>query len=517
MASLYINGELPDNGKLLVSLESATCLALVSFIDPPLTVFVTPPTTQGDSESPLDILFTCPPDLILSYLDNLPLPAALCRPPVVTLDDGISSVAGLSAVLRKIIQVCPKNKRGLLGFRESCLAAPFETSPFVWFCEVGMLRGDESALAQLELHLSLPIRIHNAGKYKELLEEGSRYTEGPHFLLTDIVCAVGISIILQRFPVGTITSYPNIESWLMRVKVDQGLSSVLELFEALPLKHIPDDNGPMISPISSLYKRDPLRCKSRHNNIFTQQADIDSSLNLLSSIKMMEVNKVHIISLPDSMPLPDVPSSRKERKTQQIQSFISAALGVCREGDIVVDFCAGSGHVGLALASCLPPTVQVVLLDAKEGSLTRAREKVAELGLNNVWLIQANLGYFTAQFQVGLALHACGVASDLMLHKCLEKGANIILCPCCYGSIKPNETLKYPQSEKYRETGLSQDGFIVLGHCADQETQQGERSMLAVDTDRCLAAAEKGYRVELLKMEPITCSTRNNLIIAVKE
>lgn len=514
MTSLYIEGELQEDGKLQVSLESATCLALVCFISPPLTVFVIP-IRSGSDNSP-DILFTSPPELTLSFLNNLPLPAALCRPPVITLNDGISSVAGLSAVLRKVIQVCPKNKRGLLGFRESCLAAPFETSPFVWFCEVGMLRGDESALAQLELHLSLPIRIHNAGKYKSLLEEGSRYAEGPHFLLTDIVCAVGISVILQRFPDGTISSYPNIESWLLRVKVDQGLSKVLGLFKALPLKHSTNDE-PMASPISSLYKRDPLRCKSRHNNIFTQQADIDSSLNLLSSVKMMQMNKIQIIPLPDSVPLPDVPQSRKERKTQQIQSFISAALGVCREGDIVVDFCAGSGHVGLALASCLPPTVQVVLLDAKEGSLTRAREKVAELGLKNVWLIQANLGYFTAQFQVGLALHACGVASDLMLHKCLEKGANIILCPCCYGGIKPNETVKYPQSEKFRDAGLNEDGFIVLGHCADQATQQGERSMLAVDTDRCLAAAEKGYRVELSKMEPVTCSTRNNVIIAVKE
>lgn len=103
MTSLYIEGELQENGKLLVSLESATCLALVCFISPPLTVFVIP--TRSDSDNSPDILFTSPPKLTLSFLNNLPLPAALCRPPVVTLDDGISSVAGLSAVLRKVMLV----------------------------------------------------------------------------------------------------------------------------------------------------------------------------------------------------------------------------------------------------------------------------------------------------------------------------------------------------------------------------------------------------------------------------
>ena len=42
----------------------------------------------------------------------------------------------------------------------------------------------------------------------------------------------------------------------------------------------------------------------------------------------MQMNQMKIIPLPDSVPLPDVPQSRKERKTQQIQSFISAALRV---------------------------------------------------------------------------------------------------------------------------------------------------------------------------------------------
>lgn len=510
MSCLYIEAEREEENRLSLSIESAACLALAVYLDSPVSIFILPLTSSPR------VLFTIPSDMKLESLDKPTPLASLCCLPVITLDDGISCVAGLSAVLRQIAKESPEEGSALLGFRNSCLAAPSETSPFVWFCEVAVVRGESNALDRLEHHLSLPVRVHNAGKYKTFMSENGRFVEGPHFLLTDIVLAISVNILIQRLPEGTLNNYPLISSWLSRVTCEKDLNSVLNLIEVLPLDEEISPGKFTNRPLASLYKRDPTRYKPRHK-IFTQQSEIESCLEIVSSVKMMDISRLSIAPLPSFVPLPDVPSSRKERKSQQIHSFISAALKVIREGDIVVDFCAGSGHVGLAVASCLPPSCRVILLDAKEGSLTRARQKVAELNLNNIWLVQANLGYFSANFNVGMALHACGVASDLVLQKCLDKGASLVLCPCCYGGIQTNDKVKYPHSQEFRETGLTERGYIVLGHCADQSGVQGERSMLAVDTDRCLAATEKGYKVELTKMEPLTCSTRNNLILAVKE
>ena len=51
-------------------------------------------------------------------------------------------------------------------------------------------------------------------------------------------------------------------------------------------------------------------------------------------------------------------AGRAERKRRQLQSLATLALQVAQDGDVVVDFGAGSGHLGLLIA-VLNPTCQV--------------------------------------------------------------------------------------------------------------------------------------------------------------
>lgn len=46
---------------------------------------------------------------------------------------------------------------------------------------------------------------------------------------------------------------------------------------------------------------------------------------------------------------------------------------------------------------------QVILIENKEESLVRARDRSAQLGLTNIGFIQTNLEYFTGNFNIGVS------------------------------------------------------------------------------------------------------------------
>ncbi|XP_026517376.1 glutathione S-transferase C-terminal domain-containing protein-like, partial [Terrapene carolina triunguis] len=93
-------------------------------------------------------------------------------------------------------------------------------------------------------------------------------------------------------------------------------------------------------------------------------------------------------------------SDRALRKQQQLNNLVSMVTKLSKPGDVIVDFCSGGGHVGIVLAHMLP-SCQVVLIENKELSLVRAKDRSDELGLHNIWFIQANLDYFKGTFNIG--------------------------------------------------------------------------------------------------------------------
>lgn len=63
-----------------------------------------------------------------------------------------------------------------------------------------------------------------------------------------------------------------------------------------------------------------------------------------------------------------LPPARARNKRQQVENLAVFLRRLLRPGDVVVEFCAGSGYVALPLA-CLFPQCTFVLLDKKEPSL----------------------------------------------------------------------------------------------------------------------------------------------------
>ena len=86
----------------------------------------------------------------------------------------------------------------------------------------------------------------------------------------------------------------------------------------------------------------------------------------------------------------------------------------------------------MPLAAMLPHCT-VTIVELKARSLEIARGRAAAAGLTNVRFVCGDLGAFDEPFDVGLALHACGTASDLVLRACVAARACFVVCPCCTG------------------------------------------------------------------------------------
>lgn len=131
-----------------------------------------------------------------------------------------------------------------------------------------------------------------------------------------------------------------------------------------------------------------------------------------------------------------VPADRGARKRDQLLNiFLFVAPFLRRKPDaVVVDFGCGGGHQSLPLAHHFPDA-RFVLVDAKRRSLDVARRRADAAGLANVRVVEGRIEDFDEPFDVGIALHACGAASDFAMEKCVAARAAYVVAPCCVGKI----------------------------------------------------------------------------------
>ncbi|KAK1130995.1 hypothetical protein K0M31_017298 [Melipona bicolor] len=496
-------------------------------------------------------------------INKIPYPAISCELPIIVVNES-SCIAGLCAVLRKIIKEvvaeCPTHYcRKLLGFKDSCLSACSEASIWTKFCEVDLLltvkflHADDatqnelpSNLARFERHMSQPIRLHNLHKYimsKKFFAENviSRdgipehtYAEGSYITLADIIIFVCTHILLTAFwSETTMQLLPLTIKWYKKMFEDQIILNCLECLLLLKSQNMTKFNYTLPDvPNQSLYKRDPKRYKPK-NRIYTRQKDVECSLQLFRTLNIeiefalepfgTELNfdwsSIPYDATPEGGALP---SSRSERKQQQLENMCKPIMKLAKSGDIIVDFCSGAGHLGILVAYLLPQCT-VLLLDNTEKSLNRAKERVSKLNLTNIKFYQCNLNYFKGYFDIGMSLHACGVATDLVIQQCIRVNATFVCCPCCYGSLQDCHHLTYPRSTIFKNQ-IDQKSYIILGHAADQthdeknvKTSQGYECMAIIDTDRMLLAEEFGYTMYLSKFIPNTCTSKNHMLVGISK
>lgn len=498
--------------------------------------------------------------------DDIPSVANLCKWPVIVV--GNTVVAGLSSVARQIIKSSKNNGvQNLLGFRESCLVACSESSTWTKFCEVDIITTVKniitcqseyfvnnqahipSDVTRFEYHMAQPVKMHNiyktareVNKNKELtssvpIEELNLqhdFAEGAFMTLSDVILLPCFRTIFQIYSAPIFKEkLPLCFAWLNNMlqqnlpKFDFTLLSSFSQNRFEDFSEVIEANLPK----HSLYISDTTRYKPQ-NRIYTKQVDIENSLSIVKDIPVNILNKIKPFAeeIPfdwSKIPLSvnplggSLPKKRAARKCEQLENLVKPIIKLAKQNYTIVDFCSGSGHLGLLIAVCLTDCT-IVLIENKERSLLRAKDRVESLKLNNVTLLQCNLDYFKGNFDIGVSLHACGVATDLVIQNCIKNQAHFVCCPCCYGGIHNCYHLTYPRSKTFINSDLKYVAYLNLAHAADQthdnensKTKQGYHCMDVIDTDRKLEAVEKGYEVHLGKLKPSTCTPKNNLLVGI--
>ncbi|XP_065356985.1 glutathione S-transferase C-terminal domain-containing protein homolog [Calliphora vicina] len=496
--------------------------------------------------------------------------------------EGDTFIAGMCAVCRELIARHPAAEhRKLLGFKESCLLAPSEASIWTRFCEVNVVQSlahllssieqhkDYSEMpvecARFERHMNEPVRMHNIYKLarekanqdvgsgtgkvekkrknkikiecsvpKESLAIEHTFAEGVDFTIADLILYPCMRLIYHSFP-NMLIQFPLTNTWLNEIdNFDGQCQHVLNNLCNFPcisnftncMFKIPDCDD------TSLYKSDPKRYKPR-NRIFTEQSEVESTLNKLETLKINFTSDCPITYgqclidwqaiEPTHAESSALPQERLLRKRQQLENLANAVASLAHQGQRIIDFCSGTGHLGILLALKLPQC-EIILMENKAISLQKAKQRTNDLKLTNLRFYQCNIDYFEGDFDVGTSLHACGTATDIVLQQCQRAMANFVCCPCCYGSLQPMPHIKYPLSKQFRQV-LTEKDFMYVAHTADQAhalgtlnckpetTRQGQLCMDIVDTDRKLQAEEAGYEVLLTRLKPENCTPKNRLLV----
>lgn len=245
---------------------------------------------------------------------------------------------------------------------------------------------------------------------------------------------------------------------------------------------------------------------------------------------------------------------RSRRKREQTEGFakILDKLTSGRSGLRIVDFGCGSGNMTLPLA-CLFPNHQFVAVDMKKKSIELLEAKAREAGIRNVLGRVGMIERYNDAFDIGLALHACGNATDHALRKAVRNSAAFVVSPCCVGKLKYSlkggssfseswreyedwdkalkqrksvlesrptpllEELQHPAS-RWMQNCLTEEEFEVLASYADFHAEARPIQQLCklnVEIDRAIGAKEAGYFSCIIKLTAEESYPKNDCIIGV--
>lgn len=292
---------------------------------------------------------------------------------------------------------------------------------------------------------------------------------------------------------------------------------------------------------------------------------------------------------------------RADRKEGQLRSMLRCILHLIPSSAMekvdrpnnkvpftIVDFGGGSGHLGIPLALLLPHC-RIIVVDLRKRSLDLMHEKArhvvkevtrdvssqdtgilmptsmhaktadlvkqTELNndaplsccgsrgvLTNLFSFHGPVQEYCDVFDMALALHLCGDATDIALRKAVKAQAtSIVIAPCCVGKLSRKvqnpdifiatgqnaSEVSYPQSSTFCQVISNPNDWDALAKAADYSNEQEVRTnrnatrriaKALLETDRRLFLENKfKYRTAMMRMDPWEVTPKNDIIVAWKE
>jgi Methyltransferase domain len=361
--------------------------------------------------------------------------------PMLLIENQNYNIVGLCSVLRGICRVIQGSEQlqqqkefatKLLGFKGNCLLSPSEVSPWVHFCEREIIACIKNILTsheisfpveimKLECELSNPMRMHNIYKVvretknNQTIQSASAskvdlehiYCHGNEPSLSDFMLFVIFKLIFMSTTIEN-NEIPLVIKWFRNMENEMKsfneLLTMLLTNAFLPRSNVLFvGNVPVIQPNGkyfSLFKNQlgsSTKSKKR-NKAFTDQCTIDDVLLKLKAINIdisslpgdSNQEEIDDTFLDELLTAGEMPVDRFERKKSQLKSLANEVLKISRDNDTIVDFCSGTGHLGLFIAHIFP-NCHVIVLENKEESIRRAKLKAKQMRLFNVSFYQCNL------------------------------------------------------------------------------------------------------------------------------
>ena len=200
---------------------------------------------------------------------------------------------------------------------------------------------------------------------------------------------------------------------------------------------------------------------------------------------------------------------KKQAKFRQINRFLEHLCEVLpylpKEGSIVVyDLCCGKSYLSFAVYHYLSVTfgreVDMLCLDLKRDVMDFCAESASRLGFSGMRFLCEDVRRTpNGKPHLVMSLHACDIATDLVLAKGIELSASVILStPCCHRTL--SRYLSCPP----------------LSFASGQPQLRQKLSEALTDGLRALRLTAAGYRVTATELTDPDDTPKNTLLRAVR-
>ncbi len=203
---------------------------------------------------------------------------------------------------------------------------------------------------------------------------------------------------------------------------------------------------------------------------------------------------------------------KKRSKFRQINRFLellSEAYSFPSDKELyILDLCCGKSYLSFAVyyyfTVLMGMKVKMDCVDLKEDVIEYCSSVAKKIGYEGLNFIAGDINDFIPKTTPDLtvSLHACDIATDIVLAKAVRSGSRVIMStPCCHHEMM------------HQLTPSGSDCDFMLGHSILMQ----KFCDAATDSLRCLMLETSGYEVTALELIDPEETPKNVLIRAVKK